>query len=177
MRIYFLKGCHTQVDHLFIELRLPLSHVKQMFSKKMHLTYELILCIQITRGGVDFKGSSTMESACLHFVLSLRLPLQIFFDLHPYLPCRIVHWVEFMPLAWIKSMNHSLVHTWGPRNKKIPGLLLGIELRTLRSIGQRSTTWTTVESMSILRFESYIMLDVVTLKVKRCKGSKEKVQK
>ena len=37
---------------LFVGLMSHLSHVKQMYSQ--HLTHELILCIQITRGREDF---------------------------------------------------------------------------------------------------------------------------
>ena len=40
----FLKGCPGL---LFIELMSHLSHVQQMYSEVIHLTDELILCIQI----------------------------------------------------------------------------------------------------------------------------------
>ena len=33
-----------------------ISQVKQMFSQPIHLTHELILCIQIIRGWIDFNG-------------------------------------------------------------------------------------------------------------------------
>ena len=39
------KIATTLVDLLFIELRSHLSHVKQMFSQPIHLTHELILCL------------------------------------------------------------------------------------------------------------------------------------
>ena len=50
----FLKVATIQVNLLFTELRLHLSRVKRMYSQPMHLTHELILCIQITKGRVDF---------------------------------------------------------------------------------------------------------------------------
>jgi hypothetical protein len=42
-----------------------------MYSQPRHLTYELILCIQITRGRVHFNGDSTAKSPCWHRVSSL----------------------------------------------------------------------------------------------------------
>ena len=42
-----------------------------MYSQPMHLTCELILCIQITRGRVPFNGDSTAKSPCWHQVLNL----------------------------------------------------------------------------------------------------------
>ena len=66
----FLKVATTLVDLLFIELMLHLSHVKQI-SQSIHLTHELIMCIQITRGKVHFNRDSTVKSPCWHQVLSL----------------------------------------------------------------------------------------------------------
>ena len=50
----FLRFATTLMDLLRIELMLNLSHVKQMYSQAIHLTNELKLCLQITRGRVDF---------------------------------------------------------------------------------------------------------------------------
>ena len=61
----------TLVDLLLIELMSHLSHVKQMYIKSIHLTHELILCIQITRRRVDFKWDSTVKSPSWHQVLNL----------------------------------------------------------------------------------------------------------
>ena len=61
----------TLVDLLFIELMPHLSRVKQMYSQPMLFTDELILCIQITRERVHFKGDSTAKSPCLLRVLNL----------------------------------------------------------------------------------------------------------
>ena len=62
---------------LFIELMANLSHV--MHTQPIHLTHELLLCIQITRGrvpaGIKFR-------AC-------DLQTKIFFDLQPNLPYMI----------------------------------------------------------------------------------------
>ena len=44
----------TLVDLLFIELMSHLSQVKQMYGQPINFTHELLLCIQITRGKVDF---------------------------------------------------------------------------------------------------------------------------
>ena len=51
--LHFLKVATSMVGFLFIELMPQLSNVKQMYSQPMHLTHELILCIQITKGRVD----------------------------------------------------------------------------------------------------------------------------
>ena len=37
-----------------LKILVTLAHVNQMSSQPMHLTHELILCIQIIRGWVDF---------------------------------------------------------------------------------------------------------------------------
>ena len=68
---YFLKVATTLVDLLYIELMPHLSNVKQMYSRPIHLTHELILCIPITRGRANFTGDTTMKSPCWHLFLSL----------------------------------------------------------------------------------------------------------
>ena len=67
----FLKVAITLVDLLFIELMSHLSHVKQMYTQRIHLTRELILFIQIARGRVDFNGDSAEKSPRGLQVLSL----------------------------------------------------------------------------------------------------------
>ena len=42
-----------------------------MYSQSIHLTHELILCIQIKRGRVHFNRDSTAKSPCWHQVLNL----------------------------------------------------------------------------------------------------------
>ena len=56
---------------LFIELILHLPRVKQMNSQPIHLTNELIFCIQITRGRVDFNGNFPVKSPYWHQDLNL----------------------------------------------------------------------------------------------------------
>ena len=60
----FFMIAPTRVYLLFIELMSHLSHVKQMFCQLIHLTHELILCIQIIRGRVHFNGDSTAKTRC-----------------------------------------------------------------------------------------------------------------
>ena len=61
------------MDLLFIELILHLSHVKQMYSQPLHLAHELILCIEITQGQVDFNGDSAVNAIlCARFLLSVQ---------------------------------------------------------------------------------------------------------
>ena len=54
----FLKVATTLVDLLFIELTSHFSLVKQMYSQPIHLTHELILWMQITRGRPQPRSSS-----------------------------------------------------------------------------------------------------------------------
>ena len=61
--LVFLKVVTTLVDLLFIELMSYLSHVKQMYSQPIHLTQELKLCKQITRGREE--GYILTENPCL----------------------------------------------------------------------------------------------------------------
>ena len=60
------------MDHLFTQLMLHLSHVKQMCSQSIHLTHELILRIQITRGRVDFIRDFAVKSPCRPRLFNLR---------------------------------------------------------------------------------------------------------
>ena len=62
----FKKVATTLVDLLFVQLLFHLSHVKQMNSQLTHLTHELMLCVQITRGRVHFSGDSAVKSARWH---------------------------------------------------------------------------------------------------------------
>ena len=43
-----------------------------MYSQLIHLTHELILCIQITSGRIDFNGDSPEKSPCGHQVSNIR---------------------------------------------------------------------------------------------------------
>ena len=43
-----------------------------MYSQPVHLTHELMLCIQITRKRVDIGGDYSMKSPCWQQVLNLR---------------------------------------------------------------------------------------------------------
>ena len=70
--IFFDKIATNLADLLFIELMSHLSHGKQMYSHPIHFTHELVLCIQITRGRVDFNGNSAAKSPCWHRVSNLR---------------------------------------------------------------------------------------------------------
>ena len=67
---HFLKVATTRpVDFLFHEPSFHLSHLKQMY---YHLsTHELILCILIARGLVDFDVDTTVKSPCWRWALSL----------------------------------------------------------------------------------------------------------
>ena len=58
---WFFWVATTLVDLLFIELMSHLSHVKQMYSQSIHLTHELILCIQITRGRIHARSESGLS--------------------------------------------------------------------------------------------------------------------
>ena len=102
LRDIFLKVATTLVDLLFIELMSHLSHVKQMYSQLIHLTHELILCIQITSGRIYFNRDSPEKSPCGHQVSSIcpsnpdllqfeaRPPLQ---DLAIFItPHGLAHW-------------------------------------------------------------------------------------
>ena len=57
-KMSFLKAATILVELLIIELWL-------------HLAQELILCMLITRGGVDFNGDSAVKSPCRRRVLNL----------------------------------------------------------------------------------------------------------
>ena len=59
------------VDLLFTEIMSHLSQAKQIYSQSIHLTHELVLSTQITRGRVDFNEESTMKSPCWHRVFNL----------------------------------------------------------------------------------------------------------
>ena len=50
---------------------LHLSHEKLMYNQPIHPTREMILCIQITKGRVDFNGDSALKSPCWLWVLNL----------------------------------------------------------------------------------------------------------
>ena len=57
----FLMVATTPVDLLFVELMLHLSHAKQMYSQPMHLSHELMLCLQTSRRRADFNGDFAMK--------------------------------------------------------------------------------------------------------------------
>ena len=65
--LVFLKVVTTLVDLLFIELMSYLSHAKRIYCQPIHLTHELKLCIQITRGRVHFNGESVLVSFSTHW--------------------------------------------------------------------------------------------------------------
>ena len=70
---WFFNGSATAlVDLLFIELMLHLSHVIHMCSQPIHLTHELLLCIQIMGRWVDIHGDSAVKSPCWHQGLNLQ---------------------------------------------------------------------------------------------------------
>ena len=71
LTLIFKKAATTWVDLLFIELLSHLSHVKQMYIQPIHLTHELILFIQITRGRLHFNRYSAVKSSCWHRALNL----------------------------------------------------------------------------------------------------------
>ena len=97
------------VDLLFFELMSHLSHVKQMNSQPVHLTHELILCIQITRGRIKFNGDSTGKSPCWHQISNL--PTHMIFNLQPYL----TYWN--WPFSWLHTVGPVL---WGTSLQQLP---------------------------------------------------------
>ena len=75
----FLTVVATLMALLFIELMLHLLHAKQMYSQPIHLTHELILCVQIIIRRVDINGvygkksflAPSLESATFKSICSL----------------------------------------------------------------------------------------------------------
>ena len=120
IRRFFLKAATTLVDLLFIERMSHFSHVKQMYSQPIHLTHELILCIQITRGRVHPQQrvlAGTKFWTC-------DLLTQIFFKLQPYLPYRI--W----PFSWLHTVRpHSSGQYSGVRFAAVTSKLSGTQSR------------------------------------------------
>ena len=51
-----------------------LSHFKQINPLSMHLTHELILCVQITREGLTLNRDSALKSPCWRRVSNLLVP-------------------------------------------------------------------------------------------------------
>ena len=114
----FFKGCRRPGGSLIYWAHVTSLHVKQMYSQPMHLTHELILCIQTTGGRVDFYGDSTVKSPCLLgtgskpvikvswlILFACDLPTQIFFDLQLY-----------------RIWPFSRLHTVGPHYKSYPSI-------------------------------------------------------
>ena len=97
----FLKVTTNLVDLLFIELMLNLSNVKQMYSQQIHLTHELILCLLITSGRVDFNGYSK----------ALLAPS---FELVTYRPrCTLLWGCTFIIVFGIFMAPHGQAHSSG----------------------------------------------------------------
>ena len=48
-----------------------ISHIKLAYSQPMHLSHEVIMCLQITRAREDFNGDSAVKSLCWHQILNL----------------------------------------------------------------------------------------------------------
>ena len=57
LNLFFKEGLP---DFYLLNL-LHLSLVKQMYSQPIHITHDLILCLQITRGMVDFNRDSSIK--------------------------------------------------------------------------------------------------------------------
>ena len=102
---FLLQVATTLVDILFIELMSHPSYVKQMYSPPMHLTHELIMCIQIPIGRGHFIGDSTLKSPCWHEFQACHLPTQFFFDLPPYFRYRILDICR--PSAWLTCSQNN----------------------------------------------------------------------
>ena len=99
--VAFLKVTTNLVNLLFIELMLNLSNVKQMYSQPIHLTHELILCLLITSGRVDFKGCSK----------ALLAPS---FELVTFRPrCTLLWGCTFITVFGIFMAPHGQAHSSG----------------------------------------------------------------
>ena len=96
----FLKVATTLINLLLIEHMSHLSFVKQIYNQPIHLTHELILCTQISRKKVDINKDSAVITLCLHQVFESAT--QIFFELQPYFPEKI------MLFSWLHTFgSHS----------------------------------------------------------------------
>ena len=65
-QVYFFKGCQYPGGSLSKWVHVTSLTCEANILSTKHLTHESILCIQITRGRVDFIGDSKVRSPCWH---------------------------------------------------------------------------------------------------------------
>ena len=110
MRLDFLSiivFCLRLVERLFIELMLHLLRVKQMYSQPINISHELIFCIQIVRGRIDFSKDFAVKSPLWHiFSLPPLLPTFLLSDLLASISAP----TGFSQLGLSNQVNSTTVH-------------------------------------------------------------------
>ena len=95
------------MDRLYIELMLQFSRVKQLDIQPTDLTHELKLCVQITRGRVDFNWCSAVLGGTEF--QTCDLPTQSSFDFQSNLPYMI--WQFWWFHTVVRRFERTCLHT------------------------------------------------------------------